>query len=98
MFCHDLEGKQFHIFNQPVTEEKFNIIRKQYLRLMEEVELDYLREQWPKDMLQPELPNPFVYHNKHYLQLSDKFWRWARTVPGYDADLLYKITLNFDLI
>ena len=98
MFCHDLEGKQFHIFNQPVTEEKFNIIRKQYLRLMEEVELDYLREQWPQNMLIPELPNVYSYHNKHYLQLSDKFWRWARTIPGYDAELLYRITLNFDLL
>jgi hypothetical protein len=49
-------------------------------------------------MLQPESPNPFAYYNKHYLQLSDKFWRWARTVPGYDVDLLYGITLNFDLL
>ena len=98
MFCVDLEDKEYHIFNRPVTKEKFDIIRKQYLRLMDNVELDYLREHWPQDMLIPELPNLFVYYNKHYLQLDDKFWRWARSVPGYDADLLYKITLNFDLL
>ena len=98
MFCDGLADKEYHIFNKPVAKEKFDIIRKQYLRLMEEVELDYLREQWPKDMLQPRRPNPFIYHNKHYLQLSDKFWRWVRTIPGYDADLLYGITLNFDLL
>lgn len=98
MFCVGLEDKEYHIFNQPVTKEKFDIILKQYLHLMDNVELDYLREQWPRDMLIPELPNPFAYHNKHYLQLNDKFWRWARSVPGYNPDLLYQITLNFDLL
>ena len=98
LFCVGLEDKEYHIFNKPVTKEKFDIIRKQYMRLMENVELDYLREQWPQNMLIPELPNVHSYHNKHYLQLSDKFWRWARTVPGYDAELLYRITLNFDLL
>ena len=98
MFCFGLENKEYHIFNQPVSKEKFDIIRKQYLRLMEDVELDYLREQWPKDMLIPSHPNPFAYHDKHYRQLSEKFWRWVKSVPGYDADLLYQLTLNFDLI
>lgn len=98
MFCIDLEGKEYHIFNKPVSKEIFEMIRKQYHRQMEKVELDYLREPWPQNMLIPERPNPFVYHNKHYLQLDEKFWRWARSVPGYDANLLYRITLNFDLL
>lgn len=98
MFCFDLENEEYHIFNQPVSKEKFDIIRKQYLRLIEDVELDYLREQWPKDMLIPSRPNPFAYHDKHYRQLSEKFWRWVRSVPGYDVDLLYQLTLNSDLL
>lgn len=98
MFCVGLEDKEYHIFNQPVTKEKFDIILKQYMRLMDNTELDYLREQWPHDMLIPELPNPFAYHDKHYKQLDEKFWRWARSVPGYDVVLLYQITLNFDLL
>jgi hypothetical protein len=98
LFCCDLENVEYHIFNVPVSKEQFEIIRKQYFRQFNGARLDYLREPWPQNMLIPERPNPFVYHNKHYLQLDEKFWRWAHSVPGYDADLLYKITLNFNLL
>ena len=98
LFCYELEDKEYHIFNQPVSKEMYDIVLSQYMRQTKDMELDYLREPWPQNMLIPSLPNLFSYHNKHYLQLNEKFWRWARSVPGYDKDLLYKITLNFDLI
>ena len=98
LFCHELEGKEYHIFNKPVDKERFEIILKQYQRIMGGLELDYMREPWPESMLIPSMPSPFAYFNKHYLQLPDKFWKWVQTVPGYDADLLYRMTLNFDLI
>ena len=97
LFCSNLDGKEYYIFNEPVSKEMFEIILKQYMRQTKDLELDYLREPWPENMLIPSLPNPFAYHNKHYAQLNDKFWRWARSVPGYNVDLLYEITLNFDL-
>ena len=97
LFCSNLDGKEYYIFNEPVSKEMFEIILKQYMRQIKDLELDYLREPWPENMLIPSLPNPFAYHNKHYAQLNDKFWRWARSVPGYNVDLLYEITLNFDL-
>ena len=98
LFCCELNNKEYHIFNKPVDKERFEIILKQYQRIMGELELDYMREPWPESMLIPNLPSPFPYFNKHYLQLPDKFWRWVQTVSGYDADLLYKMTLNSDLI
>ena len=88
LFCCELNNKEYHIFNKPVDKERFEIILKQYQRIMGELELDYMREPWPESMLIPSLPSPFPYFNKHYLQLPDKFWRWVQTVPGYDADLL----------
>ena len=97
LFCSNLDGKEYYIFNEPVSKEMFEIILKQYMRQTKDLELDYLREPWPENMLIPSLPNPFAYHNKHYTQLNDKFWRWARSVPGYNVDLLYEITLNFNL-
>lgn len=98
IFCSNLEDKEYYIFNKPISKEMFEIILAQYMRQTKDMELDYLREPWPENMLIPSLPNPFAYHNKHYLQINDKFWRWARSVPGYDADLLYNITLNFDAL
>ena len=98
LFCIGLEDKEYHIFNQPVDKERFEIVLKQYQRLMGGVELDYTREPWPESMLIPSRPNLFAYYNKHYLQLNDKFWRWVCSVPNYNADLLYQITLNFDLL
>ena len=97
LFCSNLDGKEYYIFNEPVSKEMFEIILKQYMRQTKDLELDYLREPWPENMLIPSHPNPIAYHNKHYAQLNDKFWRWARSVPGYNVDLLYEITLNFDL-
>ena len=98
IFCFGLEDKEYHVFNKPISKEMFEIILAQYMRQTKDMELDYLREPWPENMLIPSLPNSFAYHNKHYLQINDKFWRWARSVPGYDADLLYNITLNFDVL
>lgn len=98
IFCSNLEDKEYYVFNKPISKEMFDIILAQYMRQTKDMELDYLREPWPENMLIPSLPNPFAYHNKHYLQINDKFWRWARSVPGYDADLLYNITLNFDAL
>lgn len=98
LFCFELENAEYHIFNKPVSKEIYDIVLTQYMRQTKDMELDYLREQWPENMLIPSLPNPFAYHNKHYLQINDKFWRWVRSVPGYDADLLYAITLNFDVL
>lgn len=98
LFCDDIEDKEYHVFNKPIDKERFEIIIRQYQRIMGNIELDYMREPWPESMLIPSIPSPFSYFNKHYLQLPDKFWKWVKTVPGYDADLLYKMTLNFDLI
>ena len=98
LFCTSIEHKEYQIFNKPVSKDAFEIILAQYMRQTKDIELDYLREPWPENMLVPSLPNPFNWHNKHYQQLSEKFWRWARSVPNYDADLFYEITLNSDLL
>lgn len=97
LFCYGLEDREYHIFNKPVDKARFDVVFKQYQRLMGGIELDYTREPWPESMLVPMIPNLFSYYHKHYRQLDDRFWRWSRSVPNFDADLLYKITLNFDL-
>lgn len=97
LFCYDLHEQDFHIFNQPVDEECFALIKKQYFRMIEE-ELPYLQSCWPSSMLIPTMPAPHSYYHKHYSNLNDKFWRWVKTIPNYDAQILYKITLNSDLI
>lgn len=98
LFCYELKDKEYYIFNKPIDKERFEVVLKQYQRIMNELELAYLRESWPESMLIPGSPNPHSYFFKHYEQLPDKFWRWVKTVPGYDIDLLYKMTLKFDLL
>lgn len=97
LFCCGLEDKEYHIFNKPVDRARFEAVFKQYQRLTCGVELNYTRKPWPESMLVPMVPNLFSYYHKHYKQLDDRFWRWLRSVPNFDTDLLYKITLNFDL-
>ena len=92
LFCYGLTNAEYHIFNKPIDKDRYEMIVKQYFRYLSG-ELDYTKGPWPKSMLIPSLPKICLCYNKHY-QLSDKFWKWARTIPGYDSMILYSITMN----
>lgn len=90
LFCVDLIEKSFHIFNTPVDPARFSIIKAQYLKFLSEG-LTFVKD-WPKEPLRIITPQVIVRFDKHYQSLPDKFWRWARTLPGYSEDILYQIT------
>ena len=91
LFCYGLVNAEYHIFNKSIDKDRYEMIVKQYFRYLSG-ELNYTKEPWPKSMLIPSLPNLCLYYNKHY-QLTDKFWKWVRTLPNFDPMLMYNITM-----
>jgi hypothetical protein len=64
---------------------------QQYKKIIAE-ELNFVYE-WPVKPLGVIQPKVVLRFDKHYASLTDKFFRWARTLPNYDEETMYKITL-----
>ena len=93
MFCWDINDAEYHIFNKPIDPERFEMLQAQYRKYITE-ELAYTSSEWPREMLIPTFPHMHVFYDRHYAVLNDKFLRWARTLPNFDEQLLYEMTLN----
>lgn len=95
LFCSNLQDKKYHLFNKEITPEEYDIFVKQMSSVLRgwEPELVFDNE-WPKETVP--LDNPRVQRNiiKQYSNLPDKFWRWVKTLPGYDPAIMYAITFN----
>ena len=92
MFCEGLEDAEYHLFNKPVDKKYFELFEKQYLRYMIEG-LDFVRE-WPKDIIVSASVTPTRKFDDWYHSISQRFWKWARTLPNFDSMLIYNITMS----
>lgn len=93
LFCYDLNDKEYHIFNTPIDRERFNTYKNQYQKLMQNEELVFVDE-WPEELTQAVVPSLDLNLSHYYKNLPDKFWKWARTLPNFDEELFYNITMN----
>lgn len=91
LFCEGLENAQYHIFNKPVDEGRYKMIEKQYLKYLTEL-LSFIRE-WPENLVVGTFVAPTRKFDDWYHPISEKFWKWVRTLPGYDPMILYNITM-----
>lgn len=93
MFCANLQNKKYHLFNQPISEEEFLKIKTALDFFLQKFESNYL-EHWYEVGEMPWRPPVSLSQKFHYRKLSDEFWEWVQTLPGYRPELLYCITLN----
>jgi hypothetical protein len=91
LFCDGLENAEYHIFNKPVDKNRYGIFEKQYQKYLIEL-LGFVRE-WPENLLVGIFNPPTKKFDDWYSPISEKFWKWARTLPGFDSMLLYNITM-----
>lgn len=91
MFCSGLTDAEYYIFNKPVTKERFEIFALQYQKLLN-TELAFI-PQWPEDLTRSFLLKPQGNFGKWYEPIPDKFWKWAKTLPGYDEMFIYEMTM-----
>lgn len=91
MFCDGLENAEYHLFNKPVDKKYYELFEKQYLKYLTEA-LDFVRE-WPEDMIVTASVTPTRKFDDWYHPISPRFWKWVRTLPGFDSMLVYNITM-----
>lgn len=91
MFCYGFGNAEYCIFNMPIDKNRYEMISKQYNKFLTEL-LDFIRE-WPENIATNRHGAPTKKFDDWYHPISEKFWKWVRTLPGYDPILLYNITM-----
>ena len=91
MFCEGLIDAEYYIFNKPVDKNYYELFEKQYKKYLTEL-LDFIQD-WPEEMIIEQFILPTRKFDDWYHPISDKFWKWARTLPNFDSMLLYNITM-----
>ena len=97
LFCFGISNNQFCIFNKPIDEERFEIYKNQYNKLMLNQELPFIKD-WPKEMARGYSPTLDLNMSHYYKELSGKFWKWVKTLPNFDEQVLYSITMNPNIL
>lgn len=99
MFCYELDGgfvqDKFFLFNKEVSKMVYDAVAAQYERFVKYLSIKFLDFGAKLDAgeVAISIPNVKVDYNyyTHFKVVDDRFWNWVRTLPNYDADLLYKI-------
>lgn len=96
LFCDGIENVEYCIFNKPVSKSHYDLIVSQYMKYLVE-ELDFVRD-WPKELSR----SIHIYATRKfddwYHPIQPKFWKWARTIPGFDGMFLYNFTMLPELL
>lgn len=91
LFCEGLSNAEYHIFNKSVDPKMYELFEKQYFKYMT-TELAFIAE-WPKNLAVNTHVSPTRKFDDWYHSIDEKFWKWARTLPGFDSIFLYRITM-----
>jgi hypothetical protein len=89
LFCEGINDGEYLLFNKPIDATRYQMIVKQFYRYLPEI---HLTDKWKRDF--GNLPHPNYDYRKHTKDIPAKFWAWVRTLPGYDASVLYSITFD----
>ena len=93
LFCKKLEDSNFYMFNQPVSEANYNIVKRQLLSILEDYNASFVNK-WPVDEIPLNNIN-FIQEEKDYFKhLPDEFYKWVKTLPNYCPLTMFTITLN----
>jgi hypothetical protein len=99
LFCHKISDGEYMVFNKQVDAADYELIVKQLDKILANYEAELVVEgEWPHHTIP--LDAPKIQRNiiKQYGNLPSTFWRWVKTLPGYDPSVLYAITYNKELI
>lgn len=98
LFCSELSDAEYCLFNKPIVKLHYENIVKQLGYIIAPQDELCLVDNWPVE----QLPLSAGRINRNiivqYESLPDKFWRWVKTLPGYDPKVLYTITYQPELL
>ena len=100
LFCHNIRDGKYLLFNKPIDSDQFDMIMSQMKSILGGWQSKLTRNGkfWPSETIP--LDYPVIQRNiaKQYEDLPDVFWRWVKTLPGYDPKVLYAITYQSELL
>ena len=98
LFCYNTSEGEYLLFNKKTTPEEYDMIMLQLNSLLLNIELEFTRDGWPKEQIP--LDTPIINRNiiNQFAALPEKFWRWVKTLPGYDPMIMYGITMQGNLL
>lgn len=99
LFCFRVHNDSYMMFNQKIEEADYINIVEQLDNILGRYKTELVIEgEWPFGTIP--LNTPKIQRNviKQYNLLPSVFWRWVKTLPGYDPSVLYAITYNKELI
>lgn len=98
LFCHSISDGEYLLFNKKISPEEYDMIMVQLNSILLNTELKFTRDGWPREQIP--LDTPIINRNiiNQFAALPDKFWRWVKTLPGYDPMIMYGITMQGNLL
>ena len=92
LFCSDCRGRQYEIFNKPVSEEMFEFIMKQYNDIMPE-HLPYA-EPYVHGLMLQQIPKVHYDIRKYYTALTENkdVMEWITSLPNFSSSMWYGMT------
>ena len=99
LFCHNIKDSEYKIFNKQVDEADYELIVRQLDNILMAWEVELVKNnEWPTHTIPLDMPIIQRHLGKQWRNLPEKFWRWVRTLPGYDKSIMYTLTYNGDLL
>ena len=98
LLCMNLKGDEhpdgdYFIFNKLITKKFFDICMSQFAEIFKNISLPLINIQDSKSSFVTE-PTQNLNHFYYYKNLPQCFYEWAESLPNYNAQILYNITLN----
>jgi hypothetical protein len=90
LFCIGANNGEHMLFNKSVDKMRFDMIYKQFTKYASHN--ISLVTSW--DVQGGSIPSRIYDYREHTKNISASFWDWVKTLPGYDASILYSITFN----
>ena len=88
--CSGVSGGEYLIFNTKVDTKMFEIIKKQFVSMMDC--LLKFTNGWPVVLTTAETPVIDRNFVRHYETIPQKFWKWVKTLPNYSDTHMFYLT------
>ena len=98
LFCYGISNAEYMLFNQQMEPEDYELIVEQFdAKLGKFHNVLVANDEWPANIIPLEAPKIQRRISDVYSQVPLEFWRWVKTLPGYNQNILFNITYNMEL-
>ena len=88
-----LDEKLTLVVIQVGNNEASNIYVNKKIKLCNEMGINSIYKKYDDIDEENLIPKPIYNFSKFFENLQNDFWQWVKTLPNYDPEILYSITL-----